>query len=116
MNFIFINFRYLTAKPHIAGKERNSELAQSLYEQWTHYGFDDVTLKNYTVLLDYVDRANYNVLELQDNQGSVLYKANTTQEKPLVEVENVPDIPPPFNAYSGVGQAKVSHTYIVFIN
>ena len=38
-----------------------------------------------------------------------MFVANTTVEKPLVEVEEDPNVPPPFNAYSGVGQAKVSH-------
>ena len=107
----YILFRFLTKKPHIAGKERNNELARSLYKQWKDYGFDDVDLSNYTVLLDYVDRSNYNVLTLQDSDGDIIYTANTTQEELLVDNENDPDVPPPFNAYSGVGQAKVSHIF-----
>lgn len=99
----------MTEKPHIAGKERNDVLAHSIYEQWKNYGFDSVEMSNYSVLLDYVDRSNYNKLALQDSSGQDLFVANTTVEKPLVEVEEDPNVPPPFNAYSGVGQAKVSH-------
>ena len=64
-------------------------------------------MSNYSVLLDYVNRSNYNVLTLQNSNGDNLYIANTTVEKPLVGDEEDPDVSPPFNAYSGVGQAKV---------
>ena len=97
----------MTEKPHIAGKERNMQIARDLYQQWKEYGFDLVEMSNYSVLLDYVNRSNYNVLKLQNSKGDTLYVANTTQEKPLVKGEDDPSVPPPFNAYSGVGQAKV---------
>lgn len=105
---LYYCIRYLTAKPHIAGKHRNSELASSLYDQWVKYGFDAVELSNYSVLLDYVNRSNYNVLTLMNSDGETIYTANTTQEEPLVEGEDDPDVPPPFNSYSGVGQAQVN--------
>ena len=66
-----------------------------------------VEMNNYSVLLDFVNRSNYNVLKLQNSAGDTLYVANTTQEKPLVKGEDDPSVPPPFNAYSGVGQAQV---------
>ena len=97
----------MTEKPHIAGKERNMQIARDLYQQWKEYSFDLVEMSNYSVLLDYVNRSNYNVLKLQNSAGDTLYVANTTQEKPLVKGEDDPSVPPPFNAYSGVGQAKV---------
>ena len=63
---------------------------------------------NYSVLLSYVNRSNFNVLKVQDTNGRDLSIANTTREKPLVEQEFDTDVPPPFNSYSGVGQAKVN--------
>lgn len=65
-------------------------------------------MKNYSVLLSYVNRSNYNTLQLLDSTNSVLYSANSTiQETPLTDGENDSSVPPPFNAYSAPGVAKV---------
>ena len=65
-------------------------------------------MKNYSVLLSYVNRSNYNTLQLLDSTDNVLYSANSTiQETPLTDGENDSSVPPPFNAYSASGEAKV---------
>ena len=98
--------------PHIAGSPRNKELAELIYEQWTSYGFDEVELVNYTVLLTYPDPSAPNVLELVGADDGVVFTANTTMEPPLTPGEDDPTVAPPFNAYSGQGDARGRLVYV----
>ena len=101
--------RNLTAKPHIAGSGENKQLAEMIYEQWMGYGiFDEVKLVNYSVLLSYPDPDKPNCLQLFNSSGGLVYQANTSMEPPLTPGENSSTIVPPFNAYSGNGNASVS--------
>ena len=103
-------YRILTVDPHIAGSDQNNELAGDLVTQWKSYGFDSVSVYNYTVLLTFPNQSSLNVLNIvsSDNFSHVLFEANTTKEKPLVEGEDNPNVVPPYNAYSGIGTANVS--------
>jgi len=106
----FLFHRNLTLHPHIAGSDQNYKLADQLAFQWESYGFDKVEVKNYTVLLTYPNRSSLNVLNIvsSNDMNNVVYVANTTLEKPLVEGEDDPNVGPPFNAFSGIGTANVS--------
>src|SRR5271167_3633539 len=42
--------RYLTSEPHMAGSERNNELARWVAAQWKQQGMEDVTIHEYDVL------------------------------------------------------------------
>ena len=42
--------RYLTSEPHMAGSERNNELARWVADQWKQQGLEDVTIHEYDVL------------------------------------------------------------------
>ena len=42
--------RYLTAEPHMAGSQRNNELARWVADQWKQQGMEDVTIHEYDVL------------------------------------------------------------------
>ena len=80
-----------------------------VYNRWKGYRFDKLELTNYTVLLQYP--GNYtrpNQLQLQNSTGGVIYNASIQQEKPLTPGENDSSVAPPFNAYSGNGNATVS--------
>lgn len=99
--------RNLSLSPHIAGMPRNTELAGQLYHDWQSYGFDDVKMVNYTVLLSYPDLARPNLLEIRNKSGGVVYKSNTLMEPPLTPGEDDPNIVPMFSAYSGTGNATV---------
>ena len=79
-----------------------------IYNQWKEYGFDEVELKNYSVLLTYPNESNHNVLQLQNETGEILFSADTAQEPPLTPSENDSTVASPFNAYAGVGNASVS--------
>ena len=101
-------YRELTKKPHIAGNVSDIDVALLVYERWKGYKFDKLELVNYTVLLQYP--GNYtrpNQLQLQDSAGKVVYSASIQQEKPLLPLEEDPSVAPPFNAYSGMGNATV---------
>jgi N-acetylated-alpha-linked acidic dipeptidase len=41
--------RILTAEPHLAGSERNNELARYIAEEWKRQGLEDVVLRRYDV-------------------------------------------------------------------
>jgi len=85
-----------------------------IYEQWMGYGvFDEVKLVNYSVLLSYPDPDKPNLLQLFDISGDLVYQANTSMEPPLTPGENDSTVVPPFNAYSGNGNASVSCLYQV---
>ena len=102
--------RYLTVDPHIAGSDRNDELAGDLVTQWNSYGFDSVNMYNYTVLLTFPNKSSLNLLNIVSSNdfNHVVFEANTTLEKPLVDGEDNPNVVPPYNAYSGNGAANVS--------
>ena len=100
--------RIITSKPHISGKDGNANVTKFLYDTYSQYQFDSVYTRNYSVLLSYVNRSNYNSLQLLDSTDSVLYTATSTiQETPITDGENDTNVPPPFNAYSAPGEAKV---------
>ena len=67
---------------------------------------------NYTVLLTYPDPSAPNVVELMGADGTVVYSANTTMEPPLTPGEDDPTVAPPFNAYSGLGNATGKLVYV----
>ena len=100
--------RELTKKPHVAGNISDIDVALLVYDCWKGYNFDKLELTNYTVLLQYP--GNYtqpNLLQLQDSAGTVIYDAHIQQEKPLLPEEEDASVAPPFNAYSGMGNATV---------
>ena len=105
-----IVIRYLTVDPHIAGSDRNDELAGDLVTQWNSYGFDNVNMYNYTVLLTFPNKSSLNVLNIVSSNDfdHVLFEANTTIEKSLAPGEDNPNVVPPYNAYSGNGAVNVS--------
>ena len=107
---VLFSHRNLTVDPHIAGSDRNDELADDLVTQWKSYGFDSVNIYNYTVLLTFPNKSSLNVLNIVSSNDfdHVVFEANTTLEKPLVEGEDNPNVVPPYNAYSGNETANVS--------
>eukprot|EP00731_Ephydatia_muelleri_P003672 Em0001g3672a len=106
------NLQNLTSLPHIAGSPQNKMLAQGIYTQWLAYGFDDVQLVNYSVLLSYPNTSNPNVLRLESSTGVIVYEAHTKGEVPLTPGENDSTVAMPFNAYSGTGNATGRLVYV----
>lgn len=105
------NLRMLSSMPHIAGKQRNHELAIDLTNFWTDHGLDYVALTPYDVLLSYPNMSNLNYVELLDANGTEVYKSNLT-EPILTPEENKTGVVPPFNAYSAAGDVKGVLVYV----
>src|SRR4026209_274330 len=66
--------RIFTAKPHMAGSERNYELAQYVAKQWREYGLEDVKLIEHPVYLPW----------------PVRYEATLANEKLSLKEEPIP--------------------------
>ena len=78
-----------------------------------NYGFDDVQLVNYSVLLSrYANTSNPNVLLLKNSVGDTIYNAHTAQEPPLTPGKNDSTAAMPFYAYSGSGNATGRLVYV----
>lgn len=64
--------RFFSQKPHLAGSERQRELANVLAQKWREYGFDDVELPSYKVLLSYPMEDNPNVISVVADNGTIV--------------------------------------------
>ena len=88
-----------------------------IYDQWNGYGvFDEVKLVNYSVLLTYPDPNKPNQLQQLNSSGGIEYLVDTSKEPPLTPGENDSTVVPPFNAYSGDGNATVSCLFQVCLS
>lgn len=102
--------RELTEKPHVAGNVSDVDVALLVYNRWKGYNFDKLEMTNYSVLLQYPGNYSHpNQLQLRNSEGDIIYDAPIQQEKPLLPEERNPSVAPPFNAYSGMGNATVSN-------
>ena len=99
-------YRKLTEKPHLAGTEEETELAQYLSKVWTDQGLDHVTLTPYRVMLSYPNESDPNFVELLDANGTMKYRSYE-REPILTPEENKTGVVPPFNAYSAKGDITV---------
>ena len=97
----------LTASPHIAGSDKNRDLALVIYKEWEQYSFDSLEVVNYSVLLSYPNSTNPNSLTLRESSGHLIYESHIAKEPPLTPGEDDPTVAPPFNAYSGKRNVSV---------
>lgn len=67
---IYLSTRYFTVEPHIAGSLRQYELAVHISNKWKEYGFDEVEMPEYRVLLSLPREDQPNNVEVITN-GSV---------------------------------------------
>ncbi|KAL9966685.1 hypothetical protein ACROYT_G024797 [Oculina patagonica] len=106
------NLRFFSQKPHLAGLERQRELAEILAQKWRDYGFDDVELPSYKVLLSYPVEDNPNVISVVADNGTIV--KNITEQ---ITVSSGPGIKntslfTPYTAYSRNGTAEGKLVYI----
>ena len=52
LSSLYHYFRYLSAKPHLAGTEENNEIGNWIEQKWKDYGFETFR-ETYNVLLSY---------------------------------------------------------------
>lgn len=70
--------RFYSRKPHLAGTERQKELAQVLANKFRKYGFDDVELPSYKVLLSFPVEDDPNIISIVAENGTIV--TNVTQQ------------------------------------
>ncbi|XP_068670290.1 putative N-acetylated-alpha-linked acidic dipeptidase isoform X1 [Montipora foliosa] len=104
------NLRYFSSKPHVGGSEREKVLADHIAEKWREYGFDDVEMPEYRVLLSLPQEDQPNKVEIV-NKGLVEY---TILGK--INVDNTKDGSDsfkyfPFLSYAPSGEAEGELVY-----
>ncbi|XP_067127269.1 N-acetylated-alpha-linked acidic dipeptidase 2-like [Centruroides vittatus] len=99
--------RVLTDQPHIAGTERDIQLAHYIRDLWTEQGLDEVKLVPYNVLLSYPNPNKANEISIVNDQGEVSFIA-CHEEKILQNKFCIQ----PFNAYSPKGDILADPLYV----
>ncbi|XP_031552258.1 glutamate carboxypeptidase 2-like [Actinia tenebrosa] len=104
------SLRYFTSIPHTPGSKETYDQALHIKNKWLEYGFDNVELKKYQVLLSFPEKAG--VVAINAENGTELYKTLPP------DVNNDPAyndsrVFPPFSAYSPAGSVKGK---LLFVN
>ena len=86
--------RIFTAKPHMAGSERNYELAEYIAKQWREYGLEDVKLVEHPVYLPWPIRYEATLVDANEKLS--------LKEDPIPEDKDsyATDVGIPYCAYS----------------
>ena len=103
----------LTKSTHLAGSQRNYELAQYIANQFHDFAFDNVELKNYSIRLPFPDEKKPNAVKLFDSSGEVQHTCRNI-EVPLNEFEKNNPTTPLFNAHSKPGSVRAPYLYVNF--
>ena len=101
--------RELASEPHLAGLERDENLAKWIAEEWRSVGLDEVRVEGYSMLLDYPDRDHPNLLKLYDSNNNEIWRSHYKEEG--VDDPNFIDA---FNAYSKNGIVSGDPVYVNF--
>ncbi|KAJ8047818.1 Glutamate carboxypeptidase 2 [Holothuria leucospilota] len=115
-NQIDSNLEFLTSEPHVAGRDRQYELAEWVRDQFVDYGFDEAKIVTYNVLLSFPSEVEgeENVVQRLVPNGEegydVVYESQTS-EPPLDDTAVGKDVLPPFNAYSANGTVEGDLVY-----
>ena len=59
--------RFFSSKPHVGGSQRQKELADHIASKWRQYGFDEVEMPEYQVLLSLPQEDQPNTVEVVTN-------------------------------------------------
>ncbi|XP_066555370.1 N-acetylated-alpha-linked acidic dipeptidase 2 [Amia ocellicauda] len=103
--------RKFTLLPHLAGTEQNLRLAKHIRDEWLQFGLDSVEIVPYDVLLSYPNESNPNYISIIDNLGKEIF--NTSLSEPIPDgYGNIPNIVPPYNAFSPKGQPEGDLVYV----
>lgn len=90
-------FRHLTDRPHPAGSIRNKELAEYVAERLRRYGWEDVKLLKYDVLLPWPERVKVTMV------GPTKYEAGLTEDGYPVDRDSYQDAGPTYLGMSASG-------------
>lgn len=90
-------FRYLTDRPHPAGTIRNKELAEYVAERFRQYGWEDVKLIRYDVLLPWPERVKVSMI------APTRYEATLVEDGYPVDKDSYQDPGPTYLGMSASG-------------
>ena len=101
----------LSKQTHLAGSQRNYELAQLIAKKFHEYAFDSVEMKNYSIRLPYPDPNKPSSVTLLDSSGTEIHSC-LTKEPPLTDFEIKNPTTPIFNSHSKAGTVKAPYVYV----
>ncbi|XP_048586713.1 N-acetylated-alpha-linked acidic dipeptidase 2 isoform X2 [Nematostella vectensis] len=101
--------RYFSSVPRLAGTNGSYQLALYQEKEFKSYGFDNVELKKYEVLLSYPNKPGFVALLYANHTEQ---HRSAEQERVLDASENHTDRVSPFNAYSPSGDVKGKLVYV----
>lgn len=102
------NLEELTRVPHIAGEERDQELASFIANTWRDQGLDSVDVTAYEFLLSYPIRDSPNMIVIEDGLGTKVFESHNREDIPDLD-GNFVDA---FLAYAPSGQVKGNIVYV----
>ncbi|XP_039258717.2 putative N-acetylated-alpha-linked acidic dipeptidase [Styela clava] len=106
------NLRFLTKRPHIAGREvEENDLVKYVSDSFKKSGLE-VEIHPYKVLLSYPNKTDSNYVAIMTKTGNEVFKSQP-KEKILDESQNSSDVVNPFNAYSPAGDPE---GHLVYVN
>ena len=87
VHILFTFYRYFSEQIHLAGEQRSQKLADYLAGKWEEYGFDEVEMPKYKVLLSYPMEDKPNMISILNGNGTIV--KNITQQ---LEVRTANDL------------------------
>ena len=69
---MFMTHRLFSEQIHLGGENRSKELAEYLAKEWREYGFDEVEMPKYKVLLSYPMEDKPNVTSIVKGNGTIM--------------------------------------------
>ncbi|XP_023326545.1 N-acetylated-alpha-linked acidic dipeptidase-like protein [Eurytemora carolleeae] len=97
----------LSKEPHMAGLERDKELAEWMAETWRSAGIDSVSIENYKILLDYPNSTDPNLIRIYNSKNEEVFRSHFKEEG----VDH-PNFVHAFNAYSKSGTVSGLPLYV----
>ncbi|XP_069165777.1 N-acetylated-alpha-linked acidic dipeptidase 2-like isoform X2 [Procambarus clarkii] len=99
------NLKELSRRPHLAGTERDDQLANMIRDRFLKEGFDTADLVPYDVLLSRPNHTNPNLITLTDGAGKVVFTSAYT-DTPIHEDDDDAEFVHAFNAYTPAGDME----------
>ncbi len=100
------HLRFLTAEPHIAGTERDHELAIYVRDKFEEFGLEDVELVEYQVLLSYPKEIIVEMVEPAPFKAALREKGYPVDKDTFNDRVSIG-----FNAYSASGEVTAPLVY-----
>ena len=77
--FFFLR-RFFSSKPHVAGSDRQKELAEELAKRWKEYGFDHVEMPEYKALLSFPDTKDPTRITIKYKNGTIIHQVKGEEQ------------------------------------